>query len=459
MTNAPCALSRPDYQGSVKEVTILFLPILLMTFSTSIVGFGERVLFGQLSAELLRAAVSVTYVSRIFLISCMALALMAQVYVGRLQGARDERSIGSHIWQFIWLALLSALVTIPLCMLYGSFYFRGTIIQNSVFSYLTFLACINFLFPLASSLSCFYLGRGKTWMILGMTLSIDVFNLLLAYLFIFGVTGWIPSFGLIGTAFATMIAQGLFCLILLRDFLSQKNAQTFGTREWQFRPKLFFECVIPGIPRALNIMSLFICWTFITHLMIDKQGDYLLFWSLGSAVGLFLPFIGTAMSQALTIILSNMLGADQQSRLKYATFSGFLVTTAMICLAAVPMLIFPLETSSLLFPSVTIAEESARYVFLGLFLSFSFGTYAAIGLSHIFAFKDTPFLLKAGPLCWLHGFALMYLMVDVFEISADRCWIALSFTNFIDLCLYSGRAFWLSFRKEMSDWYSQECQT
>lgn len=459
MTENPSTLSSPNYHGTVKEVVRLFLPILLMTFSTSIVSFGERAFFGQLSAELLEAVVSVTYVTRIFLLPCMALVTMAQVYVGRLQGARDEHSIGRHIWQFIWLAVLSALVTGPLCLLYGSFYFQGTVIQDSVFFYLPFMACVNFLFPLASSLSCFYLGRARIWMILGMTLAIDAFNLLLAYLFIFGVDGWIPSFGLIGAASATLIAQGLFCLILLRNFLSQKNAQTFGTYEWRFRPKLFRECLIPGVPRALNTLSLFVCWAFITHLMIDKQGDYLLFWSLGSAIGLFLPFIGTAMCQALTIMLSHMLGAGQKHRLKHAAFSGFLVITAVIVLTTVPLLFFPLEVCSHLFPSVAIAEESVRYVFFAIFLSFTFGTYSFIGVSYILAFKDTRFLLKVGPLCWLNGFALMYLMVCVLEISANQCLVALSLASFVDLCLYSWRAFWLVRQEAVQEWNSQECRT
>lgn len=439
--------SSPTYRGGIKEVVALFIPLLVMTFSTSVVGFTDRLFFGKLSVAAIEAAVSVAYVSRVFQIPCVGLAIMVQVYVGRLQGAHEESSIGRYVWQFIWFSLLSVFITIPFSLIYGTLYFQSTAIEDSVFFYFVFMMSLNFLYPLGTCLSGFYVGRGRPGFILLITLIADVFNILLAYVFIFGVADWFPSLGLVGGALATLIAQTLFCVFLLSNFLSKKHAVVYGTHDWRFKPKLFLECIYPGFFRALQGMSIYICWSLIGYVMISRGGDYLLIWSLGSAIGLFLPFIGTAMYQALTTIASNILGASQEKFLGRLAYSGFWVISLIIMLMAIPLLLFPVETCHLLFPRIDINPTAVTHAFLGLWLSFSFGTLACIPLSYLLAVKDTRFLLCLSSFCWVNGFVVMYLAVNVFDVSAAQCWIILSWTNLFDLLLYSWRAGWLIYQK------------
>src|SRR5947207_1639171 len=141
-------------KGGLREFTLLFFPLLLMTFSTFLILFVEKVFFAQFSAQAMEVAVTAAYACQVFQGPCVALAMMTQVYVGRWYGAQEYRAIGAGVWQFIWFSCLSLLITLPLSVVYGAFYFRGTSIEEIGLPYFHFLICISFLFPLGATLSC-----------------------------------------------------------------------------------------------------------------------------------------------------------------------------------------------------------------------------------------------------------------------------------------------------------------
>ncbi len=431
------------FTGEFKEICILFLPIALTTLSGSLVLLVERLFFALSSVEVMEAATGVIYIYSIFQTSCVVLAMMAQVFVGRHQGAQDVAVIGSVIWQFIWFSLLSTAVTVPLGYLCGQWYFVGTVIEQSALPYFHFLLFINFLYPLGASLSSFYIGRGRTQLILLATLGSNVLNLLLAYVLILGIEGIIPPLGLIGGAISNLVAQGLFCLILFWIFLLPKHARIYGTYNWHLCTSLFWECVHPGILRALNRISVDFCWASIAALMIARQGDYLLIWSLGSTIGLFLPFVGEAVCQALTTVCSNIVGTKNFQLLSKASLSGFSLVFIFIVLLGIPLVIFPEVTFKTLFPQIVLAEESVRNVFFGLWLTFNFATLAYIPVSLILAFKDTKFFLITGLSSWISSYLIMYLALEEFALPANQCWTVLSFSNLAHLLMYLWRAHWL----------------
>lgn len=437
------------FTGNVSEVVILLLPLALMTFSSSSVIFVEKLFFARLSAETIEVALNVNYVCRIFQAPCLALAMMAQVYVGRQYGAREEQTIGNHVWQFIWFSLLSMSVTVPLSVLYGHLYFEGTILEQSAMPYFYFLVLMNFLYPLGASLSCFFIGLGKTRFVLVATLAAHFSNLMLVYLLVFGVEGWIPAFGLIGGAISFMTSQGLFCLVLLAIFLSPKHATAYGTHRWHFHPKLFWECVYPGLMRALNRVSVFLCWASIARLMIAKEGEYLLIWSIGGTMTLFLPFIGDAVCQALTTINSHLVGAKNSALFGKLDRCACVILVPIIGLMAIPMVGFPGLTFHAFFPELSLADASVSKLFLGLWLGCTYWTFSYIPASRILAFKDASFFLFMSCLSWITCFFLMYTSVHIVKIPADQCWIILSFSNLADLAVYSWRSQYLTKHRQI----------
>lgn len=428
--------------GGFKQLLVLFLPISLMTFISCLFILVEKVLLARLSVQAMESAVNASYASLIFQAPGVALVMMTQVFVGRWFGAQEWKMIGPGVWQFIWFALLSILVTIPSGVMFGHYYFHGTAIENSVFPYYYFLLGINFLYPLGSSLACFYIGQSKTRLVVISTISSQIVKLLLGYLLIFG-WGWIPAFGLLGGAIGTLVAQGGFCLFLFWNFLKPANARLYNTREWQFKPKLFWSCIQPGLLRAINRILGFGSWAAIAHLMAIRGGEYILILSIGGALFLFLPFLGDALCQAQTTIVSQILGAKKYNLMDKAFRSGALLSTITTIILCLPLVIFPIATYHYLFPDAILDDLKIKYVFWGIWLSFAFFSFTYVPISYILAFKDTKFSFFMGFVSWINGYLLMYVALDIVKISAEYFWFALVIMHSTTALFYYMRMRWL----------------
>jgi MATE family multidrug resistance protein len=201
-------------RGQVRHLLLLFFPIFVTTLSSCLVPFVERLLLARLDIHTVEASITATYAYQVFQVPSMALAMMAQVSVGHWTGAQNLKMIGPCIWQFLWFSVLSTSLIVPLGMLYGSFYFSDSGLKTTTWSYYIFLLSMNFLYPMGTTLSSFYLGQGKTLFILIATLSAQGIQLLLSFLLIFGYGG-LPSCGLMGIAWSFLFAQGGFCVILV----------------------------------------------------------------------------------------------------------------------------------------------------------------------------------------------------------------------------------------------------
>ncbi|MEI8124199.1 MAG: hypothetical protein WCG42_00405 [Parachlamydiaceae bacterium] len=428
--------------GSFRELFFLFLPMCVMTLSNCLFLFFEKLFLAKFSVESMEAALNAAYACQIFQAPCVALSMMAQVFVGQWRGAQEWRSIGPGIWQFIWFSFLSSLITFPFGMLYGLFYFRGTAIDDIVWPYYTALLGMNFLFPLGAALSCFYIGQGKTKFVLFVTIGTQLVKFFLGYLLIFGWDSWVPAFGLLGGVFSTLTAQTGFCLLLFLVFLNKKHANLYNTRDWVIKLKLFWNCIHTGLLRAANRILNFMCWASIAHLMSAKGGDYLLILSIGGTLFLFLPFFAEALCQAEITVFSNILGAKEYFKINQAFRSGGLLTLLIIGLSATP-LIFYKEMFELLFPTIFLEDSIILNVFFGVWVSFVFYSLAFVPISYVLACKDTKFSFFMGFFNWINGFLLIYTAIETVNIPADLFWLVLGVMHASTMLLYYLRMKWL----------------
>lgn len=432
--------------GGIKDLFFLFSPILVMTFSSSLYLFVEKLFFARLSTQALEVAVNASVVCRVFQFPCFFLAMIAQVCVGRWHGAGDLKTIGPGIWQFIWFSFLSLLITIPLSLIYGHYYFQGTSIEAVVWPYFYFLISINFIYPLSATFTCLYLGQGKTRLILWATIGSQIIKIGLAYPLIFG-WGWFPSLGLLGGALSTLLAQLGYCCLLFGVFTNPKYVNIYQSWSWRLQPKFFWDCIKPGFLRAMGGILVYLCWASIVRLMTAKGGDYSLILSIGGTLFVFLPFLGDALCQAQTTVVSQLLGAHKYYLLDKAFRSGTILALALISIISLPLVFFPSFTFHYLFPNIMMDEIVITRVFLGVWLSFAFFTIGYIPISYILAYKDTKFSLFMGFLNWIDGYLLMYWAIVKMHIAADQFWIVLTLMHICSAVLFYSRAKWLNSRE------------
>src|SRR5690606_24307767 len=272
----------------------------------------------------------------------------------------------------IWFSLLSTLIVIPIGILYGSKYLKGMPFEGLAKPYLCFVLSINFLHPLGTALSCFFIAQAKTRLVLVSTIGSQILKVTLAYFTIPVLAAQNPLWGLYGGAMTTFLAQGSFCAVLLWAFLRPKRAKIYNSHDWKLKPRLFWQSIHPGALRATNKILSWLCGASLSYLMISKTETHIAAFSVGAVIFSFLPFLSDAVCQTQTVIVSQLLGAKKYFDLFKALIPGTLWTCVAIALFAIPFLLFPQFIFEHLFPTISLPAQMVRMVFLGLWLSFAF---------------------------------------------------------------------------------------
>lgn len=429
--------------GKNRSFLSLFFPVLAMTFSTSIYLMVEKLLLGFSSRSAMEAAVAVASIVQVFQLGTVAIAMMAQVFIGERCGEQNYRATGPCLWQFIWFSLLSTILVTPIGILYGYKYLKGMPFEGLAKPYLCFVLLINFLYPLGIALSCFFIAQAKTRLVLFSTIGSQILKVTLAYFTIPSLTTKNPLWGLYGGAITTFLAQGTFCSILLWAFLHPRRAKIYNSHDWKFRPRLFWQSIYPGTLRAINKILNGLCWASISYLMITKTETHIAAFSVGAVIFSFLPFLSDAVCQTQTVIISRLVGAKKYFDLIKALKPGTLWTSLALALFTIPFLLFPQFTFEYLFPTILLNPQMVRTIFWGLWFSFAFFTLACVPLGYILAFKDMYFSAFMGCFGWLNGFLLMYYFMNIANIAPQYFWLALSIMHGSNFIIYFLRALWL----------------
>lgn len=378
--------------GSLRELFSLSFPMILSTFSASLLGWADRYFLSLYDVNAWKAVTAASNITFPFQIVLIMLALVTQGFIGHYKGSRQPKMIGPFIWQMIYFSFLSMLLTYPLSLI-SEHYFYGIESEANALIYLRYLSIANFLYPLGATLAAFYLGRGKTKVVFTANLIIQGSNILLNYLLIFGVQHSIPPLGVKGAALGTIISQTLYCLILFSLFLKKKYRLEFGTHDRKINFPLMWEGLLTGIPRALGRLILTGAWAFASYFIIQKGGDYFLVYSFYVTVFGFLLFLAEGMGQALVTLTSYSLGAsmDEIFHKILKTSLQFVLIIALIL--GIPLLFFQdtiihFMIKETLDPStLVLLRETCFWIWISCIVS----GISRIGVGFMTAARDTLF--------------------------------------------------------------------
>lgn len=430
-SDAPTLSKYP--QASFRELLFLSIPLILGLFSASFMGFCDRLFLARYSLSAWEGCVTASNLVMLFQHPIMRIVIMTQVFVGLYYGSKKLNQIGPAVWQMIWLCLFSVAITLPISTFVATFFFEGTSVQAQASLYFSTMMFANFLFPMGTALSVFFIGQGRMSIIFLTTLISHSLNVVLDYFFIFGFKGIIPSMGVFGAAMATGIAQLVYCAILMGAFLRKKERETFNTGDYTFRWDAFWTQFRAGFPRAIGRLIILSAWVSITRLMTLKGGDYLMVLSIGSTLILLFTFINDGMLQGMVTIASNIIGQKKYAKLWKLVRSGLLLLSITTAILAIPHLILSDFTLSFFFSEPlsprTLIILKRSCVWLWLFF-FCYG-FNIIGLSLVAAARDMTFYLFAIPFVWLTSYVPVYFAMEKWNWSPDRLWLIMAMDSLL----------------------------
>ena len=245
-----------------KQVIALALPLMISTLSYSLMQFCDRVFLAWDSPTSLAAVMPAGVMAWTLLSFPFGVALYTNVFVAQYHGAKQDQKIGSVIWHGIILAsLFLPLFLTSILWPHWTFQLAGHEgeIAKQEAIYFRFVSIGSLAQVYGGVLTSFFIGLGRTRVVMAVDVSVALLNVLLDWVLIFGITigstTWLQPLGIQGAAIATSTALWLKAMLFLFLMLRPANRQRYGlTKAFEFSRELISRMVRFGSSNGLQFL-------------------------------------------------------------------------------------------------------------------------------------------------------------------------------------------------------------
>lgn len=425
-------LSSLSPTGTVRELWRISFPLMISSLASLLMVFIDRIFLAHYSVAALNASVNAGTLAWAFLSGFAMVSSMSEVFVAQYHGAKQYERIGSPVWQMIWLSIFSLLFFLPLGIWGSPLIFgenRNAEMEIEYFRWLIFF-CPSY--ALTTALGGFFIGQGKTKLLIWLAIGVNVLNVLFDRLLIFGVPGWIPEMGVQGAAIATCLGYLIESAILLAIFLKRKNRALFGSGNWQPRWEEMKKCLRVGLPHGTFYALELFGWAVFYWQMTSLSDLHLTLSGICQSFTNFLFFFCDGLSRGSTALAGNLIGAGRKEWVYRVMRAGIILLSLFTLLTSFFLLVDPGVLMHMLFSESYETEGLMRpdtlYTFqvcLGLsFLYIFFDGIRWLLAGLLIAAGDTLFLLVSGSLSvWLFLIVPIHLLVVRNHLPVEYAWV------------------------------------
>lgn len=392
--------------GSLREIWMMSFPLMLTAASGCLMHFFDRVILSHYSLEAMNTAVT-AYMPMVTLqFSTLAIAAIAEVFVGQYNGAGKKEQLGWPVWQMVYFSFLTSLIFFPVAFWLAPYLIPSVYKQEGA-AYLSLSLYFGPIFPLIAALSCFFIGRGRVWMVTIATFLANILNVGLAWVFVFGWRDVIPSMGIQGAAWATGLSVIAEAILLGFFFLSSDNRRIFKTGDARFRPHLFLQCLKVGVPSSIGHLVEIAGWSLILYMVAECSPIHATIFNICQSLWILFSFLIEGLSKGVIALVANALGAGKLERVRATYRSAILLCLIIFSLLLGLSWAFPGAIISLFFDAsidaqlASLAMTGLRLITLVLF--FDAIAWASAGV--IIAAGDTRFVMITG--IWITWFLVV----------------------------------------------------
>ena len=429
------ALPLKSWREHIRASLALGVPLVGGQLGLMLMNTTDTVMLGWYGVEELAGGVLATQAYFLVMIFGAGIAQALMPMIGQAEGSGDDRAVRRMVRMGLWLAVLYALITMPL------FFFGEEILlalgQNPQVAALAgqyLVISVWALFPtlLANALRAFLTAIEHAQIILWSTLLAALANIVINYMLIFGNWG-APELGIRGAAYATLLVNIVMFAAMAVYIAVHRRTRTYEVfaRFWRPDWPAFFDLLRLGVPIGIGIVAEVGMFIF-ASIMIGWLGVIAL-----AAHGIVMQIAAIAfmvplgMSQAATVRVSNAIGRNDPVNLVRAAHSVMIVAVCFAMVSATLFFVLP-ETLVGLFLDETqdgVAAVAAYAVPL-LFVAAVFqlvDSTQIIAVGQLRGLKDTKIpMLFAIFAYWGVGMSVAYLLGIYFELGGVGVWSGLA---------------------------------
>ena len=422
-----------SHNGSILDVLKVALPLILSSSCHAVNMFFDRLMLTRYSQP--AAAAAMTSGLTCFTIQCFFVGAVGYcgTFVAQYSGANKPQRVGTAVWQGIFMALLGGLFMCSTCLwapyMFQSFNHTPAVTEQEIIYY-SLLSLGSVVFLLQQAVSCFWSGRGKTTVVLVVSVLVTLLNLPLNYMLIYGKWGC-PELGTTGAAIATVSASFFGLLIYVFGFLVLKSSRRhFNTLSNIFDWAMFKRLLRYGSPNGIQLfvdLAAFNVFVILVSMYgVYEQEACSIVFGINNVA--FCPIMGIGMTAS--ILVGQCIGAQDIHHAKKSVRSA---RNLMIIYMTLMIILFTVFADFVLAPFQRAGDASQvevmrlAKIMLYFIATYLFGDgFALVYSNAIRGAGDTKFMMwLTGTLCW-GGFALPCFFFWFFGLSVWFLWGCLS---------------------------------
>lgn len=325
---------------SLKNIAGLIVPLFFSSVAGTLMVSVDRIILGMYSLNAMNAVSIVVSYTSILLFFLCAITSIAAVFVGQFNGEHQFKKTPIAVWQMIYFSF----AVIPLLLLISFFSKKYNFLPDVYIKegsqYMQILINFGFLHPLFAAISSFFIGRKKTTLVTLTVIAINILNLVLDIIFVFGIDEYIPKMGVQGAGIATVVSNAIGVIFLFFVFLNKENRKRFSTNDYSFNAKIFLDCFKIGLPLAIS-RSLNVSAQFLIFLFIGYSSDNLAtLESITIAFYLMLSCYTECLNKGAEIISSNLIGENRIDEIPKVFRTFMNISFVLSIIIAIPLIFY-----------------------------------------------------------------------------------------------------------------------
>ena len=305
--------------------------------------FVDRVFLSWYSTEAIAAAMPAGMLHFTMLCLPLGIASYVNTFVAQYWGAERPGRIGLVLWQGVTIGLIAVpyfLLMIPIAPYVFQWAGHGASIAELETTYFQTLAFGAGAAVISAALAAFFTGLGHSRIVMIVDSSAALLNIVLDYLFIFGVI--VPEMGIFGAGLATAISQWVkvaaYALIVSRREFRVPFEVVAGMRvDWPLLQRLFRYGGPSGVQLFLETMAFTAFLFLMGRLGTTELAASNMAFSVNTIA--FVPMLGLGI--AVTTLVGQQLGRNQPGLAARATWTAFALGGIYVGVMAVLYLAWP----------------------------------------------------------------------------------------------------------------------
>lgn len=424
----------PHPEGSVRELWSISFPLMISSLASLFMIFTDRIFLAHYSLGALNASVNAGTLAWALMSGVGMITAMSEIFVAQYNGSKKYTQIGSPIWQMVWFSLLSFILFIPMAIWGAPAIFGGDPYADMEIQYFRWLMLFAPSYALMTAFAGFFIGRGKTKVMIWLAIIANLINIILDAILIYGIPGWVPELGIQGAAIATCFGYFFESAVLAFLFLKKENRAAFGVANWRWNWEQMVKCCKVGFPQGIFCCLEIFGWAVFYWMMTSLSEKHITVSSICQSFTILFSFFCDGLSRGSAAVAGNLIGAKKYRIISQVLKSGLILMCCFAAATSLLLVVDPADTARVLFfghfesGHITGEIDPTLIESLKICMTLAFIYILFDGLRWVLggllvAAGDTLFLLIFGSLSvWIFLLIPIYLIVVKNHLGVEYAW-------------------------------------